>query len=100
MEYYEIFQYEEFNDIRVWYVISSNDGGHKVEVAKKRKEITNDYKNDSEYIEVVKSKFKSDDIDIVVFHELVHLIYPNHSKAFYNFLSIYMPDWRDRKTIL
>ena len=39
-------------------------------------------------------------IDYVVLHELVHFLYPNHSKQFYDFLSIYMPDWKDRKRIL
>ena len=39
-------------------------------------------------------------IDYVVLHELVHFIYPNHSKQFYDFLSIYMPDWRARKKVL
>ena len=36
-------------------------------------------------------------IEYVVFHELTHLIYPNHSKDFYNYLSTYMPDFRNRK---
>lgn len=39
-------------------------------------------------------------IKYVVLHELVHFIYPNHSKQFYDFLSIYMPDWKERKKIL
>ena len=39
-------------------------------------------------------------IDYVVLHELVHFIYPNHSKQFYDFLSIYMPDWKERKKVL
>lgn len=39
-------------------------------------------------------------IEYVVFHELVHLIYPNHSKAFYHYLSLYMPDWQERKAKL
>lgn len=39
-------------------------------------------------------------IEYVVFHELVHLIYPNHSKEFYNYLSLYMADWEKRKEIL
>jgi len=39
-------------------------------------------------------------IEYVVLHELVHFIYPNHSKQFYNFLSIQMPDWKDRKKVL
>ena len=39
-------------------------------------------------------------IDYVVLHELVHLIYPNHSKRFYDFLSIHMPDWKERKRML
>ena len=36
-------------------------------------------------------------IQYVILHELTHLIYPNHSKQFYNFLTIYMPDWAERK---
>lgn len=39
-------------------------------------------------------------IDYVVLHELVHFLYPNHSKQFYAFLSNYMPDWKERKRIL
>ena len=39
-------------------------------------------------------------IDYVVLHELVHFIYPNHSKRFYDFLSIHMPDWKARKKVL
>ncbi len=36
-------------------------------------------------------------IEYVIFHELAHLIYPNHSKDFYNYLSTYMLDWKRRK---
>lgn len=36
-------------------------------------------------------------IEYVIFHELVHLIYPNHSKEFYKYLTLYMPDWEKRK---
>lgn len=39
-------------------------------------------------------------IEYVVFHELVHLLYPDHSKKFYEHLSLYMPDWQKRKEIL
>lgn len=39
-------------------------------------------------------------IEYVVLHELVHFLYPNHSKQFYDFLSSYMPDWKERKKIL
>ncbi len=39
-------------------------------------------------------------IEYVVLHKLCHFIYPNHSKDFYNFLTIMMPDWRERKTVL
>ncbi len=36
-------------------------------------------------------------IEYVVFHELTHLIHIDHNKQFYNFMSVYMPDWKKRK---
>ena len=39
-------------------------------------------------------------IEYVVFHELVHLLYHDHSKKFYDYLTLYMPDWQKRKEIL
>lgn len=39
-------------------------------------------------------------IQYVILHELTHLIYPNHNKAFYDFLTIHMPDWKERKAQL
>ena len=40
------------------------------------------------------------EVEYVVLHEFTHLIYPNHDKDFYNFLTIHMPDWMERKYIL
>lgn len=40
------------------------------------------------------------EIEYVVLHEFTHLLYPNHDKDFYNFLTIHMPDWMERKYIL
>ena len=39
-------------------------------------------------------------VDYVILHELVHFLYPNHSKQFYSFLSNYMPDWKERRNVL
>lgn len=36
-------------------------------------------------------------IEYVILHEMTHLIYLNHDKDFYDFISIYMPDWKERK---
>ena len=36
-------------------------------------------------------------IQYVLLHELAHLLYPNHSKEFYDFLTIHMPDCNERK---
>jgi len=33
-------------------------------------------------------------------HEFCHLIHPNHSKHFYDFLTMLMPDWKERKKTL
>ena len=39
-------------------------------------------------------------IEYVVLYELSHFKYPNHSKNFYSFVAIFMPDWNKRKKIL
>lgn len=39
-------------------------------------------------------------IEYVVLHELSHFKYMNHSKEFYNFITIFMPDWKERKKVL
>ena len=35
-------------------------------------------------------------IEYVVLHEFAHLIHPNHSKQFYDFVAMLMPDWKER----
>ncbi|SMN15060.1 Putative predicted metal-dependent hydrolase [uncultured Candidatus Thioglobus sp.] len=42
--------------------------------------------------ELIKSSIQC--IEYVVFHELTHLIYPNHDESFYNYLSLHMPNWK------
>ncbi|MBQ9086536.1 MAG: M48 family metallopeptidase [Clostridia bacterium] len=39
-------------------------------------------------------------IEYVVYHELIHLIVPNHSPAFYRVLDEAMPDWKSRRETL
>lgn len=39
-------------------------------------------------------------IEYVVMHEFCHFIHPNHSKYFYSFLTMLMPDWKERKALL
>lgn len=36
-------------------------------------------------------------IEYVVLHEFAHYIYPNHSSQFWDFVSMMMPDWKERK---
>lgn len=36
-------------------------------------------------------------IEYVVVHELAHFKHPNHSKDFYRFVEMFMPDWKERK---
>ena len=36
-------------------------------------------------------------VQYVVLHELTHLLYPNHNSDFYDFMTIHMPDWKERK---
>ena len=39
-------------------------------------------------------------IDYVVLHELAHICYKNHGKAFYAFIARYMPDYKERIRLL
>jgi len=39
-------------------------------------------------------------IEYVMMHEFIHFLHPNHSKKFYDMLSVLMPDWKERKRIL
>ena len=39
-------------------------------------------------------------IDLVVVHELCHIRVKNHGPDFYALLERYLPDWRERKTLL
>ena len=36
-------------------------------------------------------------IEYVVMHELCHIKYPDHDNNFYKFLTLVMPDWKERK---
>ncbi len=39
-------------------------------------------------------------VEYVILHELAHFLYPYHNKDFYDFITIHMPDWKDRKNQL
>ena len=39
-------------------------------------------------------------IEYVVMHEFTHFLHPDHSKAFYDRLALFMPDWKERKKVL
>lgn len=39
-------------------------------------------------------------IEYVIVHELVHLKYNNHSKSFFKYLSVKLPDWEKRRESL
>ena len=39
-------------------------------------------------------------IEYVVVHEFTHFLQPNHSRKFYEQLSMFLPDWQERKQLL
>lgn len=39
-------------------------------------------------------------LDYLVLHEVAHIFEPSHNQDFKNFLSRYMPDWKNRRKIL
>ncbi|MGL4484837.1 MAG: M48 family metallopeptidase [Anaerovoracaceae bacterium] len=36
-------------------------------------------------------------LQYVILHELTHMIYRYHNKEFYDFIEVYMPDWKARR---
>ena len=46
-------------------------------------------------IELIKKPIEC--IDYVTLHEIAHLKFPHHKKEFWDFISLYMPDWKIRK---
>ncbi len=45
-------------------------------------------------------KYDIDVIDYVIFHELSHFIHPNHSKNFWNLVSVYVPNYKQLRNEL
>lgn len=41
-----------------------------------------------------------DAVDYVIVHELAHILYKNHGKAFYEFISSVIPDYKERRKLL
>ncbi len=41
-----------------------------------------------------------DCIDYVVLHEFCHFVHGNHSKDFYDLVSVFMPDWKPRRQLM
>jgi len=39
-------------------------------------------------------------IEYVILHEYCHFVHPNHSKKYYAFLQMMMPDWKAHKSVL
>ena len=35
--------------------------------------------------------------ELVIVHELAHILAPNHGKVFKSFMSVYLPDWEERE---
>ena len=42
------------------------------------------------------AKFKPEVLELVVVHEMVHLLERHHNKKFYAFMDRFMPDWKER----
>lgn len=45
-------------------------------------------------------EFPMDSIRYVAFHELCHFVHPDHSKQFYDLLSVFVPDWKAQRAAL
>jgi predicted metal-dependent hydrolase len=57
------------------------------------------YKRTSNLITINATLLKADvkAIESVILHELTHIVYAYHNQFFYQFMTKYMPDWRERE---
>jgi hypothetical protein len=39
-------------------------------------------------------------VEYVVVHEFVHFLVANHSRKFYEQISVFLPDWQERRELL
>ncbi|WP_027875506.1 SprT family zinc-dependent metalloprotease [Mesoplasma chauliocola] len=44
--------------------------------------------------------FNDEIISYVIIHELTHILYPNHSREFWNFVEIYCPNYKELQILL
>lgn len=75
-------------------------GNHQLlKVIKSRSESVS---NDGRYITLnsLLIEMPKNCIEYVLLHEYCHFIHPNHSKDFYAYVSMLMPDWKERKKLL
>lgn len=45
-------------------------------------------------------RYPAEAVDYVVVHELAHIVHKNHSKAFYDYVAQFMPDYQHRRALL
>jgi predicted metal-dependent hydrolase len=46
------------------------------------------------------AKYRKEEIEYVLVHELIHLLERGHNARFYSFMDHFLPDWRKRRTRL
>ena len=56
--------------------------------------------NDTITLNLFLLKARKPCIEYVILHELIHFLLPCHNQQFYDFLTLYMPDWKNRKKVL
>ncbi len=52
------------------------------------------------WLNLALAKYPPECLEMVLVHELVHLLEPNHSPRFYQLMDTYLPDWRKADQLL
>lgn len=70
--------------------------GNQIRIERAKKNLPFVLQDDQRFDYLYENRYNAK-IGEMILHELTHFLYPYHDRAFYDYLTIHMPDWQERK---